>query len=136
MMTLQQNKQGMYYALRSEEKIPIYDYYEDENGVKYPIDTGERDYVYHEVTPFFGNIAYGSGEAQIQEYGLDFSSYEAVLITIRGELPLTETSRIWVDNKPVVNADGTVDEKTADYRIVKIGSSLNFTKYVLARVTK
>ena len=58
------------------------------------------------------------------------------MITIRGERPLTETSRIWVDNKPVVNADGTVDEKAADYRIIKIGSSLNFTKYVLARVTK
>lgn len=126
----------MYYALRSEEKVPIYDYYEDENGNKYPIDTGESDYVYSNVTKFFGNIAYGSGEVQIQEYGLDLSSYEAVLITIRGELPLTETSRLWVDNEPVVDADGTVDEKTADYRIIKIGSSLNFTKYVLSRVTK
>lgn len=136
MMTLQQNKQKMYYALRSEEKVPIYDYYEDENGNKYPIDTGESDYVYGDVTKFFGNIAYGSGEVQIQEYGLDLSSYEAVLITVRGELPLTETSRLWVDNEPVVDADGTVDEKTADYRIIKIGSSLNFTKYVLSRVTK
>ena len=136
MMTLQQNKQRMHYALQSEYAIPMYDYYIDNDGNKLPIETGEYRYPYNEVVSFAGNIAMSGGEARSVEYGVDIGAYEAILIVGHNELPLTETSVIWLETAPQYYEDGTVDEKSADYRIIKISPSLNFDKYVLARVVK
>lgn len=136
MLTLQQNKQKMYYALQSKNAVPMYDYYFDDEGNKYPIETGEYRYPYENPVQFFGNIAMSGGEARSVEYGVDIGAYEAVLVLAHNELPLTETSVIWLETAPQYYDDGTVDEKSADYRIVKISPSLNYDKYVLAKVVK
>ena len=135
MMTLRRNKQKMWYSLQGG-LVPIYEYYTDDEGNKHPIETGEYKTEYLQPVIFYGNISMSGGEARNVEFGLDLTAYEAVLIVGKGELPLTETSRIWFENEPKYNADGTVDEFSADYRIVKIGPSLNFDKYVLAKVVK
>lgn len=136
MMTLAANKQKLYYALQSDVSFPVYDYYIDGEGNKHPIDTGETYYPYPEAILFYGNIAMSGGDVQNTEYGLDISSYEAVLIVGKGELPINETSLIWAETEPKIKDDGTVDSFTADYRIVKISPSLNFDKYILAKVIK
>ena len=51
-------------------------------------------------------------------------------------LPITETSLIWQNTEPRFNNDGTVDENSADYKIVKINTSKNYDKYVLSKVVK
>lgn len=135
MMTLQKNKQKLWYSLQ-DGKVPIYEYYTDDEGNKHPIETGEYKTGYLQPVVFYGNIAMSGGEARNVEYGVDLTAYEAVLIVGKGEIPLTETSRIWHENEPIFNDDGTVDEFSADYRIVKISPSLNFDKYVLAKVVK
>lgn len=136
MMTLGQNKQKMYYALQGQFQIPMYDYYTDADGNRFPIETGEYRYPYENPVLFYGNIAMSGGEARNVEYGVDIGAYEAVLVVGRNELPLKETSVIWLETNPQYNDDGTVDEKSADYRIVKISPSLNFDKYVLAKIVK
>ena len=53
MMTLEANKQKLYYALQ-EKEIPVYEkddegniiYYEDNEGNKIPIETGETELGY------------------------------------------------------------------------------------------
>ena len=137
MRTSNKNKQTLYYALQSDEKLPIYDgFYTDEDGNQYHLDTGEKEYVYLEPVAFKGNIAMSGGESEAAEFGLNLSDYNAVLVMNKSEIPITETSLIWFENKPVYNDDGRVDEHSADYTVVKISPSLNVDKFVLKKVVK
>lgn len=137
MRTSNKNKQTLYYALQSDEKLPIYDgFYTDEDGNQYPLDTGEKEYVYLEPVAFKGNISMSGGESEAAEFGLNLSDYNAVLVMNKSEIPITETSLIWFENKPVYNNDGRVDEHSADYTVVKISPSLNVDKFVLKKVVK
>jgi hypothetical protein len=54
----------------------------------------------------------------------------------KNTLPITETSLIWHDTEPTKDIGGYADGVSADYRIVKVSSSLNFDKYVLKKVVK
>ena len=131
MMTLDINKQKMYYATLVDT---IQEEYIDEDGNRYP--TGEPKNIYSEPVEFYGNIAMSGGEAEAQEFGLNLADYEAVLLVGKNTLPITETSLIWRATEPTKGADGNTDEYSADYRIVKISPSLNFDKYVLKKVVK
>ena len=143
MMTLDINKQKMYYA-NQDSVVPIYErdeygniiYYEDEEGNSYPLESGETKLVYGEPIEFFGNLSMSGGESEAVEFGLDTGSYSAILVTSKNTLPITETSLIWYENEPKKDIDGNTDEFSADYRIVKISPSLNVDKYVLQKVVK
>jgi hypothetical protein len=143
MMTLNQNKQKLYYALL-DNVVPIYEtdddgniiYYEDEEGNRIPLETGDTKIIYSKPVEFYGNIAMSGGEVEVQEFGLNLADYEAILVLGKNTLPLTETSLIWQNTKPKFNQDETLDENSADYKIVKINSSNNYDKYVLSRVVK
>lgn len=143
MMTLNQNKQKLYYALL-DNVVPIYEtdddgniiYYEDEEGNKIPLETGDTKITYSKPIDFYGNIAMSGGELETQEFGLNLADYEAILVLGKNTLPITETSLIWQNTEPRFNNDGTVDENSADYKIVKINTSKNYDKYVLSKVVK
>ena len=143
MMTLNQNKQKLYYALL-DNVVPICEtdddgniiYYEDEEGNRIPLETGDTKIIYSKPVEFYGNIAMSGGEVEVQEFGLNLADYEAILVLDKNTLPLTETSLIWQNTKPKFNQDETLDENSADYKIVKINSSNNYDKYVLSRVVK
>lgn len=143
MMMLDSNKQKMYYALQIGE-VPVYQkdddgntiYYTDSEGNKIPLETGEYRIGYGKPVEFFGNIAMSGGESEAVEFGLNLGDYSSVLITDKDYIPLNETSQIWHTTEPVMNDDGTVDEFTADYTIVKLSPSLNVDKYVLKKVVK
>ena len=146
MRTQRRNKQRLYYALY-ESEIPIYatdsdgniiyDSYTTEEGevITYPVEI-ERVSGYSKPVEFMGNIAMSGGEAEAVEYGLSVSDYEAVLVVNKGELPIVEGSRIWHTTEPKIKADGTTDESSADYSVIKVNNSLNVSKYVLKKVVK
>lgn len=125
----------MYYA-NQDRTVPIYDYFEDEDGNMYPLDTGETKLVYGEPIAFEGNIAMSGGEVEAQEFGLNLADYQAVLVMDKNTLPITETSLIWHNTEPQKDIDGNTDEYSADYKIVKISPSINFDKFILAKVVK
>lgn len=138
MMMLNSNKQKMYYALQIGE-VPIYEYYTDSDGNKFPVgETGEYKIGYGKPVEFFGNIAMSGGESKAVEYGIDVSAYDAILIVDKGALPLTETSLIWVESE--VSYEDTektiVDPNSADYKVKKPSPSLNVGKYILNKVVK
>ena len=136
MRTLNKNTQKMYYA-NQDRVVPIYEYYEDEDGNTIPLDTGETKLVYGEPIEFKGNISLSNGgEVEVQEFGLSQADYSAILVTSKNTLPITETSLIWYENEPKKDIDGNTDEFSADYRIIKISPSLNVDKYVLQKVVK
>ena len=129
------NQQKMHYALYGIE-VPIYDYYTDEDGNKIPLDTGETEVTYGAPVEFYGNIAFSGGEAEAREFGLNLADYEAVLVVSKGLLPIDETSLIWHTTEPKFDANGNVDEHSADYTVVKVSPSLNVDKFVLKKVVK
>ena len=129
------NKQKMHYALYGKE-VPIYDYYTDNEGNKIPLDTGETKITYENPVEFFGNIALSGGESEAVEFGLNLADYEAILVVAKNTLPIDETSRIWHNTEPTYNDDGTINESSADYKVVKVSPSLNVDKFVLKKIVK
>ena len=144
-MTLASNKQSMKYSLQGE-RVPIYEtdengniiYYEDSDGNKIPMETGEYTTGYSQPVSFFGNIAMSGGEVDSVEFGIDVSGYDATLVVDKGTIPIDETSRIWHTSEVgYKDAEKTiVDGSTADYKVIAVKPSLNTIKYILGRITK
>ena len=136
MRTLNKNTQTMYYA-NQDRVVPIYEYYEDEDGNMIPLDTGETKLVYGEPIEFKGNISLSNGgEVEVQEFGLDTGAYSAILVTNKNYINLSETSLVWHTTEPTKDIDGNTNEFSADYRVVKVSDSLNVSKYALQKVVK
>ena len=146
MMTLGQNKQKMHYALYEGEQT---EYVLDENGNKvvsyvdddgnvYYEETGRKVQTYNLPKEFNGNIAMSGGEINTQEYGIDVSGYDAILVLDKGEIPIEETSLVWFESEPQYkDAEKTiVDGNKADYRVIAVEPSLNMSKYILKRLVK
>lgn len=132
----------MHYALFDKES-PVYEtddngniVYLEIDGEMIPVETGDTKMTYGVPVLFYGNIAMAGGESQAAEFGLNVGDYSAVLIVAKGMLPLEETSLIWHESEPVRGQDGSVDEHSADYTVVKIAPSINVDRYVLKKVVK
>lgn len=135
----------MKYALQIGE-VPIYQtdddgnvlYYEDSDGNRIPLETGEYEIGYSEPVDFLSSIAMSGGEAEAVEFGLSTSDYEATLLCEKGVYPITEGSLIWTKSEVGYKDTGNVvvDGNTADYSVIKVSESLNFVKYVLKAVVK
>ena len=126
MMTLQANKQKMYYSLQ-DRQVPIYEtdddgniiYYTDSEGNQIPIETGEYTTGYSQPVSFFANINNKLNEVVWQDYGIDNSTNYAQIVASKGELPLKAGSVIWKKSEVGYKDDENtiVDETTADYTV-------------------
>lgn len=146
MMTLNQNKQKMYYSLfkgvepeyeLDENEQKIIDYI-DEDGIVYYRETGNKIPTYFEPILFYANISMSGGEVNAQEYGIDVSGYDAIVVLDKGQIPIEETSLVWYESEPIYkDTDKTiVDGSKADYKVLAIKPSLNQLKVLLGRITK
>lgn len=159
MRMLRRNKQTMYYS-NLIGTAPVYEtdddgnikYYEDSEGNRYQLDTGEKELYYSTPVEFNANIAMsGNSEAEAVEYGLSVADYQSVIILEKGSIPVKEGSLIW-HTSPVeyeyggeeieVEIKGVKYKTTApvavssDYMILKSSPSLNMDKYVLRATNK
>ena len=146
MRTLAKNKQKMWYALFKGEE-PEYEIdetgqkivdYIDEDGNIYYRETGNKIPTYFEPVSFYGNISMSGGEVNTQEYGIDVSGYDALLVLDKDEIPIEETSLVYFESEPQYkDLDKTiVDGNKADYRVLAIKPSLNQLKIILGRIVK
>lgn len=142
MRNLKKNKQTMYYALLNKTQ-PVYErdelgniIYIEIDGVQVPVETGDTELVYSKPVKFKGNISKSGGESKETEYGIDSTDYDAVLMMMKNDLPITETSIIWhTSNIGYKDKDKTIiDDKSADYVVKKRSPSLNQFKYLLGKV--
>ena len=133
MRTLNKNKQKIYYALLNGRKAEI-----STETITVDEDTvyiDEGDYVNEYTVPeeFSANISFSGSESVDVEFGLDMSAYDAIIVTDKKAIPITETSLIWFETEaPLETNDGS----TADYSVVAVRQSLNFTKAILKRRVK
>lgn len=133
MRTLMKNKQTIYYALNlgretvsTEDKIIV-------DGEEVYIDEGDYTITYSVPEAFSANISFSGGESTDVEFGIDPSAYDAIIVTDKKALPITETSLIWFETEPpATQGDGS----TADYSVVAVRHSLNQTKAILKRRVK
>lgn len=146
MRTLAKNKQKMWYAIFKGEE-PEYELdengqkiidYRDEDGNIYYRETGNKIPTYFEPVSFYGNISMSGGEVNTQEYGIDVSGYDAIVVLDKGQIPIEETSLVWYESEPTYkDTDKTiVDGNKADYKVLAIKPSLNQLKTLLGRIVK
>ena len=121
MRSLRKNQHPLYFATYSEE-ITVYQ--RDENGnIVYVEVDGELKPIelgtvagYNEPILFYANISAGKGSAQEAVFGSDVD-YTRTISTTDMFCPIDELTRIWIENEPQYNADGTVDADSADYKV-------------------
>ena len=146
MRCLNKNKQKMYYS-QLIGTAPVYELDEYgnkvvayiEDGVTYYVETGVTTLLYSAPVEFDGNIALSGSDVIRQEFGISDERYEAIVVTDKNQLPITETSLIWYQTTPeTIEIEGVTyaDGATADYRVLRIITSLNNDRYILAKVVK
>lgn len=148
MRMLTRNKQTIKYAeLTGGEPVyeldengdKIVDYVDDEGVTHYRV-TGEERYIYEEPKIAKVNIAFSGGEVSEVEFGVNDSAYDATLVYLLDEYPITETCLIWFQSEPThyTNEDSEerVNPDSADYKVVMVKPSLNQTKVLLGKRIK
>lgn len=133
MRTLRKNKRKIYYALKtaiaavsSTDTITV-------DGQTVYVDEGDYGLSYDTPVKFLGNISFSGGDSTDVEFGLDMSAYDAIIVTGKDAIPITETSLIWYETDPPTAAN---DGSTADYSVVAVRNSLNQTKALLRKRVK
>lgn len=144
MMMLENNKQKMYYSLQTEE-IPVYEtdddgniIYIDVDGESIPVSTGDTELGYSEPVEMLANISFGTTETTTQEFGVDVSDYDAIVVYGKGKYPLTETALIWFESEPKYKdySETIIDGDSADYKVVSVRNTLNEGKAILKHLAK
>lgn len=146
MRTLRKNQQSMKYSLQIGE-VPIYQtdedgniiYYEDSEGNKIPLETGETEIGYSKPVPFLSNINNKLDEVTWREYGVDDTTKFAQLVVQKNSLPLQVGSIIWKKSE-VGYKDGAqtvIDEKSCDYTVKGVADEgLSVDLFLLQRNLK
>lgn len=115
--TLERNKQVIYYALFDGKK-PVIDEYGNQ--------TGEYEILYTPPTLLKINVSAARGEYSTRQFG-DTEKYDKVLVTDDLNVPITETSILWIDS-----LDTT---KPHDYIVKKVAKSLNSVSIAVSKVS-
>lgn len=146
MRTLAKNQMSMKYSLNMG-KQPVYELDEygqpiiefiDEEGNIYYKETGDYATTWSEPVIFYGNIAQSGGEAEAREFGLSVADYDATIVMEKNKVPLKEGSLIWLKSEVSYEDDNNtrLDEKSADFTVIRVSESLNFVKHLLKAVIK
>ena len=141
MRTPQRVKQTMYYSTWHEGQ-PIYAtdeagnivYDEMPDGSLIPRQLGETPEGYDEPVEFQNSITGDLAEAELQAYGSEAKGM-AKMTYPKGKYPFAVGVVIWKDSEVKRKEDGTVDETSADYRVVGVQTTgRHFSKALLAEV--
>ena len=140
MRSLKKNKQKLWYSTYADQ---ITEYYRDSDGniIYDEIDSEQIPRIkceragYNNPVSFYANISAGKGTSQEEVFGVSLD-YTKTISTTDMSLPLDEKSLVWFETEPIYNADGTVNEASADYSVVGIAKSLNNVVYALKKRAK
>lgn len=141
MRTPHRVRQKMYYSTfhegqpiyaRDEDGEIIYDTMPD--GELVPRTVGESPEGYDEPVAFENSITGDLAEAELQAYGSEAKGM-AKMTYPKGKFPFKVGVLIWKDSEIKRKEDGTVDETSADYRVVGVQTTgRHFSKALLAEV--
>lgn len=126
MRSLKKNQQNLWYSTYADQ---ITEYYRDSDGnIIYDEIDGEQiprikceRAGYSNPVLFYSNISAGKGTAQGEVFGVSLA-YTKTISTSDMSLPLDEKSFVWFETEPIYNADGTVNEASADIPLLELQS--------------
>lgn len=134
------DEQHLYYAEQTDGRIPVYEkdsngniIYDNVDGELVPRETGDYTQAYGAAVSFDGFLTWDVSEAQARSFGMALGTYSGVLTVLKDQLDIKETGLIFWKNKPIVDNGVTVNAGDADYRVMGIIPSINFTRYVLRK---
>lgn len=124
MRDLRRNQRKMYYSL----------YIEQENDSEF--DTLDTVAKYSKPIEFKASLSVGQSDADDSPFGKDIS-YDRIISTVNKSLPITETSLIWYETKPVLLEDGSADPSSADYKVAAMPlDGLDDIRIAIKRIAK
>ena len=124
MRDLRRNQRKMYYSL----------YIEQENDSE--VDTLDTVAKYSKPIEFKASLSVGQSDADDSPFGKDIS-YDRIISTVNKSLPITETSLIWYETKPVLLEDGSADPSSADYKVAAMPlDGLDGIRIAIKRIAK
>ena len=138
MRTPRRIQQKMFYS-QPDEKITAYKRDKDGNIIydvktHLPLKTGENRVGYGEAIEFRNSITADLTADELAAFGADANS-KAKLTYRNGEYSFMTGTRIWRTSE-VEYIGGNVNEKTADYEVVKVIKGRNFTRCLLKEIVK
>ena len=123
MRTLLRNMIRIFYA-NYKEKVALRDEYGNL--------TGEYDIVYENPVEIMANVSAARGESTTRQFGEE-EGYDRVLVMNAPEVPITVSSILWIDTRPVINTDGSTDTPY-DYIVKQVAPSLNSVSIAVSKV--
>lgn len=124
MRDLRRNQRKMYYSL----------YIEQENDSEF--DTLDTVAKYSKPIEFKASLSVGQSDSDDSPFGKDIS-YDRIISTVNKSLPITETSLIWYETKPVLLEDGSADPSSADYKVAAMPlDGLDGIRIAIKRIAK
>lgn len=135
-------RQKMYYVMPIGQ-VPIYETDDDGNiiyiirgGTKIPKESGLYKQGYSTPTMFYNSITGTLTEDELQAFGNEARG-NAKMTYHRNEYPFGPGTLIWKDSEMRYKADGTIDDDSADYRVVGVlTSGQHFWRCILSEVVK
>ena len=121
MKTLARNKVAFTYCLYSKKEAIL-----DEWGNK----TGEYKVVYGDPVDCEANISPATGMSRVEQFG-DLENYDKVLVTDDLEIPIDETTVLFVDKAYEEDGEGN---PLYDYIVKRVARSLNSVSIAIRKV--
>lgn len=142
MRTPRRITQRMFYS-NVDRVVDIYETDENGNivykiigGEKIPKKTGETKLVYAEPTEFYNSISGELTEDEMRAFGGE-NLGNAKMTYPRNRYHFKNGTLVWKESEIKYNADGTVIEESADYRVVGVmNAGQHFWKCILTEIVK
>lgn len=98
-----------------------------------PVEIGQRELY---TTPERKLVSFSTGgkSAIREEYGIDDTDWNAMIMVELGRLNLDSKSLVWRNNSVTYREDGSVDPNSAEYKVVRVLPSNTVQRYLLQKV--
>lgn len=133
------NKKWITYSLFDRIE-PVYKHDDNGNvvmdvidGDQVPIEVGQRE-LYTKPKRKLVSFSTGGKSAIKEEYGIDDTDWNAMIMVELGKLYLDTQSIVWRNNSVTYREDGSVDPNSAEYRVVRVLPSNTVQRYLLQKV--
>lgn len=103
------------------------------DGEQVPVEIGQRE-LYTAPERKLVSFSTGGKSAIKDEYGIDETDWNAMIMVELGRLNLDSKSLVWRNNSVTYREDGSVDPNSAEYKVVRVLPSNTVQRYLLQKV--
>lgn len=103
------------------------------DGEQVPVEIGQRE-LYTKPKRKLVSFSTGGKSAIKDEYGIDDTDWNAMIMVELGKLYLDTKSIVWRNNSVTYREDGSVDPNSAEYKVVRVLPSNTVQRYLLQKV--